>query len=147
MAGATVGEDGITRTKVLAYTVSEVGGGQVDANGITHDDTVYNVYVTLTDDGMGNLTADVSYDEGVDGIAFTNIYAEKATTEVTFDITKTLTGRDMAADTFSFLVKDAAGQTVATASNAAAAAGSPRSRSLRSSLASPRSTRRILRLW
>ena len=125
MVGATVGEDGITRTKVFAYTVSEVGGGQVDANGITHDGTVYNVYVTLTDDGMGNLTADVSYDEGVEGIAFTNVYAEKATAEVTFDVTKTLTGRDMAADTFSFLVKDDAGQTVATASNAAAAAGQP----------------------
>ena len=123
MDGASVGPDGVTRTKVITYTVSEVGAGTTDGNGITYSDARYNVYVTLTDDGAGTLTADVSYDDGITGLVFSNTYAAHATAQAVIDITKKLTGKDMAADTFSFLVKDANGTTVASASNGQASSG------------------------
>lgn len=58
------------------YTISEVQG---DDSTITYDDTVYNVTVTVTDDGNGNLNASVDYN-GADPV-FTNTYKEPAAEE------------------------------------------------------------------
>lgn len=58
------------------YTISEVQG---DDSTITYDDTVYNVTVTVTDDGNGNLNASVDYN-GAEPV-FTNTYKEPAAEE------------------------------------------------------------------
>ena len=43
---------------VYTYTMSEVAG---DAEGVTYDDATYQVTVTVTDDGSGQLSAAVEY--------------------------------------------------------------------------------------
>lgn len=64
----------ITFTEVGTYrfTVSEVNGGAVK-NGITYDDTKYEITVVVSDDGNGNLIADVS---GNEDITFNNKYTK-----------------------------------------------------------------------
>ena len=54
------------------YTIREVNDEQ---DGITYDETVYEVVVTVTDDGEGTLTAEVEY-VGVDAVEFENTYNE-----------------------------------------------------------------------
>ncbi|MBR4435379.1 MAG: Cna B-type domain-containing protein, partial [Clostridia bacterium] len=55
-----VNEDGSYADKVvLVYTITEVNGG---ASGYTYDDKVITVIVTLTDNGEGEIIADVVYD-------------------------------------------------------------------------------------
>ncbi|MBP3479425.1 MAG: VWA domain-containing protein [Oscillospiraceae bacterium] len=70
------------------YTVSEVNGGQT-INGVTYDDTVYTVTVTVTDDGTGKLTASVS---GGENIAFENDYVA-APAKIALTGRKLLAGR------------------------------------------------------
>lgn len=50
-----------TKTGVYDYTLSEVQG---DRGGITYDATKHHVRVTVTDNGEGQLLADVKYDNG-----------------------------------------------------------------------------------
>ena len=58
------------------YTISEVVG---DDATITYDDTVYNVIVTVTDSEEGDLTAEVTDENGdVLNAAFTNTYTQPA---------------------------------------------------------------------
>ena len=64
-----VNEDGSYADKVvLVYTITEVNGG---ASGYTYDDKVITVTVTLTDNGEGEIIADVAYD--IEPV-FTNVY-------------------------------------------------------------------------
>lgn len=128
------GEDGkfqfqdITYTGVgeYKYQISEVKG---DKAYIGYDDTVYTVVVNVTDD-KGTLVATVTYYKGnevmaenkVNEVVFNNTYAPAKLTGIVVEGTKTLTGRDMNADEFTFeLVKD--GKVVATAKNSKAKAG------------------------
>ena len=53
-------------------TIREVKGS---ADGIAYDGTVYNATVTVTDDGKGNLVAEVTYKDGKAPV-FTNTYTE-----------------------------------------------------------------------
>lgn len=66
--------DDITFTEVGTYKfiVSEVNGGAVK-NGITYDDTKYEITVVVSDDGNGNLIADVS---GNEDVTFNNKYTK-----------------------------------------------------------------------
>lgn len=54
------------------YTIAEEKGSEA---GVTYDETTYPVTVTVKDDGQGNLTAEVSYEQGEVPV-FTNSYEE-----------------------------------------------------------------------
>ena len=69
-------------------------------------------------DDNGDLQAEIM--TGSDTVAFTNKYED--TTNLTLTGTKTLTGRNMAADEFSFTVKEGT-KTITTGTNAAADKG------------------------
>lgn len=70
-----------TKTGVYDYTLSEVRG---DKGGITYDATKHHVTVTVTDNGEGQLLADVKYDNGTNIPEFTNTYhAQPATDDPT----------------------------------------------------------------
>lgn len=70
-----------TKTGVYDYTLSEVRG---DRGGITYDATKHHVTVTVTDNGEGQLLADVKYDDGTNIPEFTNTYhAQPATDDPT----------------------------------------------------------------
>ncbi|MBQ3529212.1 MAG: hypothetical protein IJA47_01815 [Oscillospiraceae bacterium] len=96
--------------------------------GVSYDRSVYRVTVTVTDNGLGQLQAAVTYEKAssgenddytaVEGIVFQNSYKAKETA-VTFTGTKTLTGgRKLKANDFTFILKDAqTGAEIATAKN------------------------------
>lgn len=127
--------------KDFEFTVAETKGG---AEGYKNDDHVYNVVISVSDSGSGTLTVETRVDgllvatytasaaQTLDvqpvTLTFNNSYDAGSTTvggesDVRFDATKTLTGRDMVADEFDFIVSDVKGNEVATGSNAAAADG------------------------
>lgn len=87
-----------TAAGVHHYTVVEVKGG--DEN-ISYDASEYTVTVTVTDDGNGNLVASVAYPKA--GLTFRNTHTPDPV-DVVLEGTKTLTGRDMKDNEFSFLV-------------------------------------------
>jgi len=67
-----------TKTGVYNYTVKEIKG---NGKGITYDETVYDVTVTVTDDNKGKLTCDTQIKKGQDtaeAIEFANVYTEPA---------------------------------------------------------------------
>ncbi len=103
------------RSYTFVYTVTESGS----VAGVTNDTAAKTVRVKVTDDGQGNLTAELLGEEGKPAFTFTNSYdATPVTTSVTdqIDVTKQLTGRDMEAGEFSFELLD--GQdVVATGTN------------------------------
>lgn len=127
--------------KDFEFTVAETKGG---AEGYKNDDHVYNVVISVSDSGSGTLTVETRVDGELVAtytasaaqtldvqpvtLTFNNSYDAGSTTvggegDVRFDATKTLTGRDMVADEFGFIVTDVKGNEVATGSNAAAADG------------------------
>lgn len=67
-----------TKTGVYDYTLSEVQG---DRGGITYDATKHHVKVTVTDNGEGQLLADVKYDNGTNIPEFTNTYHAQPATD------------------------------------------------------------------
>lgn len=67
-----------TKTGVYDYTLSEVHG---DKGGITYDATKHHVTVTVTDNGEGQLLADVKYDDGTNIPEFTNTYHAQPATD------------------------------------------------------------------
>lgn len=67
-----------TRPGTYDYTLSEVQG---DRGGITYDATKHHVRVTVTDNGEGQLLADVKYDGGTAIPEFTNTYRAQPATD------------------------------------------------------------------
>ena len=67
-----------TKTGVYDYTLSEVHG---DRGGVTYDAARHHVRVTVTDDGEGQLLADVKYDGGTAIPEFTNTYRAQPATD------------------------------------------------------------------
>lgn len=67
-----------TKTGVYDYTLSEVHG---DRGGVTYDATKHHVRVTVTDNGEGQLLADVKYDNGTNIPEFTNTYHAQPATD------------------------------------------------------------------
>ena len=96
----------------FTYTIREVNDG---AAGYTYDTHEETVTVVVTDDGDGNMTAKVTYDE--DGAEFTNAY--EAEGEAQFNGTKTVTGIELEEGLFTFELKDADNNVLSTATNAA----------------------------
>ena len=95
------------------YVVREAKGS---LGGVTYDASEYVVTVSVTDDGSGRLSAKATSAD--DKIVFKNAYSA-APTSITFGGTKVLTGAELAAGQFAFQLKEAQGNVVATATNAA----------------------------
>lgn len=95
------------------YVVREAKGS---LGGVTYDASEHVVTVSVTDDGSGRLSAKATSADGQ--IVFKNAYSA-APTSITFGGTKVLTGAELAAGQFAFQLKDAQGNVVATATNAA----------------------------
>ena len=103
------------------YTLREVHGG-TKSNGITYDGTTYTIVTTVTDNGDGTL--DVHHVlKGDKPAEFKNSYGlTPESSSVTDQIvaTKVLTGRELAADEFSFELVEGEGKdakVVATGTN------------------------------
>lgn len=73
-----------------------------DGNGMQFDRSTKTVKVTVTDDHTGSLKAEVTYPNGA--VAFTNKYATSSTYNG-IQVEKTLTGRDMKAGEFRFVIE------------------------------------------
>ncbi|MBQ8624521.1 MAG: hypothetical protein IJ424_09210, partial [Oscillospiraceae bacterium] len=105
-ADGTVTFDEIEYTKAgtHTYTVTEVNGGET-IDGITYDDSEITITVNVVDNGDGTLTASV--DANSPAIAFQNEY-NVGKTSITLEGTKTLTGKTLADNQFSFVVMEGA---------------------------------------
>lgn len=107
--------------KTYTYAIQEVAGTR---GGVTYDKTVYYLKVTVKDDGTGALTAtgayytDVNCTAAVSEAVFNNTY-KAANGSVTLTASKTLTGREMKASEFDFVVTDLEGKEVTVGNNEA----------------------------
>ncbi len=84
------------------YTVKEVipqGAVNNKLNGVTYDATEYTVKVNVTDNGKGQLVAEVEYQNG--NVAFVNDYSVEATS-IVLPVKKELAGDNIAKHTFQF---------------------------------------------
>ncbi len=98
------------------YTVTEKVGS---LGGITYDESVYTVTITVTDDQIGNLVADVTItldSETVDEIQFVNQY-NASPVDVVIDGNKVLNGKDLAENDFEFVLTDREGNEIETVKN------------------------------
>ena len=105
--------DTLTFDTVGTYTYV-VYENEVSANGVTVDNTVYNVVIDVTDNGEGNLVAQVKVggtvvtDFGENTIVFNNTYKANAD-NIIITAQKTLDGRELEADEFEFELYSDAG--------------------------------------
>ena len=67
-----------TRPGTYDYTIRETPG---DRGGVTYDAAKHHVRITVTDDGEGQLLADVKYDGGTAIPEFTNTYRAQPATD------------------------------------------------------------------
>ena len=106
------------RSHVFTYKVTESGS----VPGVTNDAAATKtVSFKVTDDGNGKLTVERQGDAATPAFSFANTYTvEPASSSVTdqVTVTKTLTGRDMAAGEFAFELLEGE-DVVATGANAA----------------------------
>lgn len=72
--------DAVTFKKAGAYTytISEIQG---DKGGITYDTAKHHAKVDVSDNGEGQLVADITYDDGTDIPEFTNVYKAQPATD------------------------------------------------------------------
>ena len=75
-----------------------------DGNGMQFDRSTKTVKATVTDDHAGSLKAEVTYPNGAVAVAFANKYATSSTYNG-IQVEKTLTGRDMKAGEFRFVIE------------------------------------------
>ena len=115
---------GTSRQRTFHYVVTETGS----ATGVTNDlRNTRDIYITVTDDGHGKLTAEFTDANGAPltagqpDLTFTNVYKPAPTPSSVTDqlsVSKVLTGRSMVAGEFHFeMLED--GNVVATGTNAA----------------------------
>lgn len=115
---------GASRQRTFHYVVTETGS----AAGVTNDRrSTRDIYITVTDDGHGKLTAEFTDAKGAPlttgqpDLTFTNVYKPASTPSRVTDqvtITKVLTGRGMDAGDFHFEMLEGS-RVVATGTNAA----------------------------
>lgn len=91
------------------YCGNDLDAAGTATGGIVFDRHVHKVTVTVTDDHKGKLVAEVSYDNGP--AKFENKYERNAQFSG-ITVQKTLNGRDMAADEFSFSIHGVKSDTV-----------------------------------
>lgn len=104
------GEITYTEPGTYVYKVSEKNAGQT-IDGITYSGNVAEITVTVTPNKKGELSADVQVTSGE--TEFKNIYAaspvdSSVTDEI--EVVKSLTGRGLKADEFSFELREAKGE-------------------------------------
>ena len=89
------------RSYTFVYTVTETGS----VAGVTNDAQVKTVRIKVTDDGLGNLTAELVGEKGEPAFTFTNSYdvtpVDSSVTDQ-IDVTKRMTGRDLTGGEFTF---------------------------------------------
>ncbi len=109
-------------SKTFTYKVTESG----KVAGVTNDkESTKEVRIKVTDDGEGHLTAQFVDKDGMtisgqSAFTFTNTYSVEPTKSSVTDgveVTKKLTGRDLAKGEFSFELLDTDGNAVATGTN------------------------------
>lgn len=129
--GFSFGEMTFKKPGTYSFAVQEdkYCGKDLDAagtatGGIVFDRHVHKVTVTVTDDHTGKLVAAVSYDNGP--AKFENKYEQNAQFSG-ITVQKTLSGRDMAADEFSFSIHGVKSDTVSAEDAEARLADSDRS--------------------
>ena len=116
------GEITYTEPGTYVYKVSEKNAGTT-VDGIAYSKNVAEITVTVTPNKKGELSADVEVTSGK--AKFENTYtANPAESSVTdkIDVTKSLTGRDLAAGEFSFELREVKGEDselIETVANAA----------------------------
>ena len=101
-----------TKAGTYKYTIVETNAGQT-IDGVTYDSLEIKVTVEVTDDGEGNLTANVTYPADKE---FNNSYGASKT-PATLAVKKTLTGRELKADEFEFTLTDQDGNVKETVKN------------------------------
>lgn len=111
-------ESGKPRSHVFTYKVTESGS----VPGVTNDAAATKtVSFKVTDDGAGKLTVERQGGAATPAFSFANTYTVKPANSSVTDqvtVTKTLTGRDMAAGEFAFELLEGE-DVVATGANAA----------------------------
>ncbi len=101
------------KTGSYNYKIKEVKGA---LEGITYDENIFDVTVNITENEKGNLVAVASYPEN--GVVFTNKYEPKViSTEVYLEATKTLTGKELSPEMFSFELLDKDNKVLQTVKN------------------------------
>ena len=122
-ADEVVPETGKVRSYTFIYEVTESG----KVAGVTNDkEATKKVYIKVTDDGEGHLTAQFVDEDGKaiseqSAFTFTNTYSVEPTKSSVTDsveVTKKLTGRDLTEGEFKFELLDADGEAVAKGTNA-----------------------------
>lgn len=93
------------------YTIKEVKGADPT---VVYDGQKVKVKVSVTDNKNGTLGATATYDGDEAVPTFTNA---KPTADATIEATKTLKGKDLTADAFTFGLYDQAGNEVAKGTN------------------------------
>lgn len=106
------------------YCGNDLDAAGTATGGIVFDRHVHKVTVKVTDDRTGKLVAAVSYDNGP--AKFVNKYEQNAQFSG-ITVQKTLSGRDMAADEFSFSIHGVKSDTVSAEDAEARLADSDRS--------------------
>ena len=109
--GTNDADGNVNFDKVLTFT--EVGKYEYDVvevpgslGGITYDGTIYDLVVEITDGGNGQLTATYCFEDAIgDTVTFNNTYNTEGTSLV-LGGTKTLTGRTLLAEGFSFTLSE-----------------------------------------
>ena len=123
-ANGKVTFDKITYTKPGShtYTVCEKNDGK---GGVIYDSNSYTVYTLVVDNGNGKLEATHRIDKEISGdqpaakdITFANKYQAKST-EVSLGVTKRLDNAKLKSGQFTFVLKDANGEEVESATNKA----------------------------
>lgn len=87
------------------YDIVEITG---DLGGITYSTRIYDLVVEVTDDGTGKLTASYYFEDSTsETVTFTNTYTAK---ETSYTVTgnKTLTGKALINDEFTFIMTEVA---------------------------------------
>lgn len=107
-------DGGYLKQIVREYTVKETGSSE----GVTMDQTVYDVTVTVTDKGDGTLNVQKEYSldgKPLETITFVNKFNADGSTQ--FVARKVVDGTVLEGKQFSFILEDAAGKTIDTQKN------------------------------
>ena len=110
--------------KDISYTIKEIlptdasGAAVKTYKGITYDDTVYTVNVTVSDDQVGNVVVTYTINQsGTSNIAFENRYEITGSVDVPLEGTKTFTDGKLDADDFTFGLYDSTGKLLSSVKN------------------------------
>ncbi len=102
--------DDAGKTYTYTYRVKEKADNE---EGMTYDDTVHTVTVTVSDAGNGSLKVVAS--NNANALNFTNTYLAEGS--VLFSGTKTMNGKTLVGKDFTFVLTDADGKEIETVTN------------------------------